>query len=157
MQKSRGFTLIELMVTIVVLAIIAVMAAPSFSNILLKQNLKKSTQELANVLVQARAKAALERKEITVNLNVTNIADKNVALKDTTNTDFTTLNWMPSGKAILESDSPTSITFLSTGLIKGASTDTSFTVCEKTSGSLSKTITISKMGTIQQVVEGTCS
>ncbi|MCJ8161402.1 GspH/FimT family pseudopilin [Acinetobacter zhairhuonensis] len=157
MHKIRGFTLIELMVTIAVLAIIAMIAAPSFSDLLLKQNLKKSSQELANVLVQARAKAALERKEITVNLNTTNIADKNLALKDTTNTDFTTLNWMPSGKAILKTGSPTTITFLSTGLIKGVNSDTSFVICEKSSGSLSKTISISKMGTIQQVAEGTCS
>ena len=52
-EKENGFTLIELMVTIAVMAIIAMMAVPSFSNMLLKQNLKKSTQELANVLVQA--------------------------------------------------------------------------------------------------------
>jgi prepilin-type N-terminal cleavage/methylation domain-containing protein len=35
MGKNRGFTLIELMVTIAVLAIIAMMAAPAFSNMAL--------------------------------------------------------------------------------------------------------------------------
>ena len=34
MQKNKGFTLIELMITIAVLAIIATMAAPSFSQML---------------------------------------------------------------------------------------------------------------------------
>lgn len=146
MQKSRGFTLIELMVTIVVLAIIAVMAAPSFSNILLKQNLKKSTQELAEVFTKARAKAAFERRQITVQLNTVEVADTE-----------TQLNWMPNGKAVLKSGSPTTITFLSTGLVKDATSDTSFVVCEHSSGSLSKTVSISKIGTIQQIVEGTCS
>ena len=146
MQKNRGFTLIELLVTISVLAIIAVLAVPSFSNILLKQNLKKSTQQLADVLVQARAKAALERREITVQLNTSAVADS-----------LTQLNWVPEGKAVLKTGSPTSITFLATGLIKSATTDTSFTICEKASGELSKTVSISKMGTIQQITEGTCS
>lgn len=157
MQNSRGFTLIELIVTIVVLAIIATMAAPSMGQMLVKQNLNKSTQELISVLNNARAKAALERKEITVQLNATNVADKDVAQNDTTSTNFTTLNWMPSGKSVLKTGSPTNIIFLPTGLVKDwASTNSSFIVCEKTSGSLSKTVSISRMGTIQQVVEGTC-
>ena len=146
MRTNRGFTLIELMVTIAVLAIIAMMAAPSFKDLILKQNLKKSSQELAEVLTKARAKAALERREVTVQLNTSVVADTD-----------TQLNWMPEGKAILKTGSPTSITFLATGLIKNASTDTSFIVCEKASGSISKTISISKMGTIQQIAEGTCS
>ena len=146
MQNSRGFTLVELMVTIAVFAIIAMLAVPSFNNILLKQNLKKSTQELASVLVQARSKAALERREVTVQLNTSAIADS-----------LTQLNWMPEGKAVLKTGSPTSITFLASGLIKNATTDTTFTICEKTSGELSRTVSISRMGTIQQITEGTCS
>ena len=47
-NKQKGFTLIELMVTIAVMAIIAMMAAPSFNEINSNQNLKKST----NTLVQ---------------------------------------------------------------------------------------------------------
>ena len=146
MRRSRGFTLIELLVTIAVLVIIAMLAAPSFKDLMLKQNLKKSSQELAEVLTKARAKAALERRQITVQLNTAEVADTE-----------TQLNWMPNGKAVLKSGSATTITFLSTGLVKDATSDTSFVVCEQTSGSLSKTVSISKMGTIQQIAEGTCS
>jgi prepilin-type N-terminal cleavage/methylation domain-containing protein len=146
MRRSRGFTLIELLVTIAVLVIIAMLAAPSFKDLMLKQNLKKSSQELAEVLTKARAKAALERRQITVQLNTAEVADTE-----------TQLNWMPNGKAVLKSGSPTTITFLSTGLVKDATSDTAFVVCEQSSGSLSKTVSISKMGTIQQIAEGTCS
>ena len=144
MRTDQGFTLIELIVTIAVVAIIAMIAAPSMSQLLVKQNLNKSTNELVHVLTEARAKAALDRKEIKVGF-IASIVDAD-------------LNWTPSGDAVLKSGSPTSIIFLPTGLVKDwASTNSSFIVCEKTSGSLSKTVSISKMGTIQQVVEGTCS
>lgn len=63
MQKRyKGFTLIELMVTIAIMVIIATMAAPSFNNIILKQNLNKSTRDLVIVLQKARSKAALEEE-----------------------------------------------------------------------------------------------
>lgn len=145
-RKEQGFTLIELMVTIAVMAILATMAAPSMGNFLLKQNLNKSAQELIAVLNQARAKAALDRREITVQLNTSAVANT-----------VTQLNWMPSGKATLKTGAPTNLVFLPTGLVKNATSDISFTICEKTSGSLSKTVKISRMGTIQQIVEGTCT
>jgi prepilin-type N-terminal cleavage/methylation domain len=63
MQKNNGFTLIELMVTIAVMAIIAMLAAPSFGDMIVRQNLKKSTNELIGVLNQTRAKAVLERRK----------------------------------------------------------------------------------------------
>ena len=106
-QKENGFTLIELMVTIAIAAIIATMAAPSMGQWLVRQNLSKSTQELISVLNNARTKAALERKEITVQLNTSAVADTT-----------SQLNWMPSGKAVLKTGSPTSIVFLPTGLVK---------------------------------------
>ena len=39
MQLKRGFTLVELMVTIAVVAIITTIAIPSFQNMILRQNL----------------------------------------------------------------------------------------------------------------------
>lgn len=50
MQKEKGFTLIELMVTIAVLAIVASIAAPSFGNLLIKENLKTTAYNIRDTL-----------------------------------------------------------------------------------------------------------
>lgn len=148
MKKNKGFTLIELMVTIAVLAIIAGMAAPSFGDMIVRQNLKKSTNELIGVLNQTRARAALERREVEVQLSRTEVTTL------PQNTD-TVQYWMPYGSVTLMPVSPVSITYGINGGVVGAVTDTSFILCA-TPGGISQTISISRMGTIQQVVEGTC-
>ncbi|WP_313033782.1 GspH/FimT family pseudopilin [Acinetobacter sp.] len=145
-KKQQGFTLIELMITISIFAIIATMAAPSFGDMMLSQNLNKSTQDLILTLNEARSKAALERRPVKVQLNLST-----TPINNTDNQ----LNWMPAGKAILKSGSPTSITFQITGLVD-ANTDTVFEICNKAGGTKSKRVSVSKMGTIQQTVEGTC-
>ncbi|OTG63925.1 type II secretion system protein GspH [Acinetobacter sp. ANC 4470] len=146
-KKNQGFTLIELMVTIAVMAIIAMMAAPSFGDMVLSQNLNRSAQDLILTLNEARSKAALERRNIEVNLFV----DEHNSLPINTPG---IVNWKPKGKAILQS--ATSITFDITGVVSGASTDTTFQICDQSGGVKSKIISISKMGTIQQTTEGTC-
>ncbi|WP_104511336.1 MULTISPECIES: GspH/FimT family pseudopilin [Acinetobacter] len=148
MRKSQGFTLIELMVTIAVLAIVAMIAAPSFGNMLTQQNLKKSTNELIGVLNQARAKAVVERRNIDVEL----LAVESTTLPENTDEQ---MNWMPYGSVHLLVSSPTSIRYGFHGGVVGATADTSFTLCAE-SGGKSQTVSVSKMGTIQQVVEGTC-
>jgi len=145
-QKNKGFTLIELMVTIAVLGIIATIAAPSFSNLLEKQNLNRSTQELIGQLNSARSKAVLERREVTVRLNSLDA--------DTPNR----LNWSPRGQAVLKTGSPTTITFQLSGGIQDFAADISgqpFIICNESGGNKSKNISLSLMGTIQ-VTEGTC-
>jgi len=162
MQKNRGFTLIELMVTIAVLAVIAMMAVPSFGDMFQRQNLNKSTQELVLTLNKARSVAVLERRVIEVKLATTSTADQVV---DTVKK----LNWSPSGKSILKTGSVDSIFFGISGgvfvtdpndatLMIPATADTVFTVCNTyiNNNKNAKKITVSRMGTIQPIIEGAC-
>ena len=147
MRFKSGFTLIELMVTIAVLAIVATISAPSFSNMITHQNLKKSTNELIGVLNQARSKSVLERRSIEVELK------EKEEKAQLINTDIK-MHWMPQGSIYLE-DSSTAIHYGLNGGINNATGDTIITLCSLSKGK-SQIINISRMGNIQQVTEGTC-
>lgn len=155
MRSVRGFTLIELMVTIGVMAIITVMAVPSFTNMLLRQNLNASTRSLVITLEKARSKAALERRLVTVALN-SSAADTD-----------STLNWQPSGKSALISTT-TSITFRADGMVQDPTTtaaplsaDMPLVLCDQAQAQAqySKRIILSRMGVVQQgdLVTGNCN
>lgn len=66
MHKSRGFTLIELMVTIAVMAVVASIAAPSFSDMLKSYKLNQSTEQMMQALKEGRSRAAAARAMVVV-------------------------------------------------------------------------------------------
>ena len=166
MRSVRGFTLVELMITIGVMAIIAVMAVPSFTNMLLKQNLNKSTRDLVIVLEKARSKAALERRTVTVTLNSSS-ADTDSTLNSSSADTDSTLNWAASGKAALVSTT-TSIVFRSDGMVQDPTTttallnsDLTLVLCDQAQAQAqySKRIILSRIGVVQQrdLVTGNCN
>ena len=65
-DPNSGFTLIELMVTIVVLAVIVSIAAPSISTQLANQRVKSTTATLINALKEAKAESVIRRQPVTV-------------------------------------------------------------------------------------------
>ena len=65
-NSKSGFTLIELMVTIVVLGVIASIAAPSISTQLANQRVKSTTATLINALREAKAESVIRRQPVTV-------------------------------------------------------------------------------------------
>jgi type IV fimbrial biogenesis protein FimT len=61
-----GFTLIELMVTISLIAILLALAVPSLQNLVRKAQLRSTTQELAAALVYARSEAIKRGLPVTM-------------------------------------------------------------------------------------------
>ena len=153
MQKYKGFTLIELMVTIAVIAIIAGMAAPLMNNMLLNQNLNKSTNTLISVINEARAQAVLNRQNVEVNLSLSTVTPSSTEKEKMRNKLL--FAWSPSGKSELKT-SVSPIVFDMTGRMSSSMTDVVIEICNESSGDKSKKITISRMGIIQQLAEGTC-
>ncbi|HYP82901.1 GspH/FimT family pseudopilin [Variovorax sp.] len=67
----RGFTLVELMVTVIVLSILAVVAYPSFSGFIQNGQIRASAESLMSGLQLARAEAI--RRNVTVALKLENM------------------------------------------------------------------------------------
>lgn len=61
MNKNKGFTLIELMITIAILAIIATMAVPSFTQTIRKNQLIRDTRDFVDLLVETRSEAIFKQ------------------------------------------------------------------------------------------------
>lgn len=64
--QDRGLTLIELMITISILAILMALAVPSFQSMIASSNLSSATNDLTNTLAQARSNAIRRGARVTV-------------------------------------------------------------------------------------------
>lgn len=65
-HSSRGFTLIELMVTIAVLAILMAMAAPSFNDFFQRYRLRGAADDVATLMAVARSEAVARNRNVAI-------------------------------------------------------------------------------------------
>ena len=65
-QRQRGLTLVELMVTIAVIAILATTAVSTMSNMRAKQQVIAAAEEVASVLIRVKALARKQSSDIDV-------------------------------------------------------------------------------------------
>jgi len=85
-DPSQGFTLLELMIVIAVVAILVTIGTPSFQFILDKNRLKGAAEELVQQLQLARAEAIKQNKQVQVVFKkVTGETDWCYGLDDTSN------------------------------------------------------------------------
>lgn len=68
-MKHQGFTLLELAATIVIVAILATIAIPSFLGSVERNKLRSSSEELYHTLYTARSKAVTDQQLIYLSFN----------------------------------------------------------------------------------------
>lgn len=147
MKYLSGFTLIELMVTIAVIAIIATMAAPSMANFINSSRVNSESRNFSMAMSEARSNAVLTNKQTTIHIGK---EDPQTSVAGTAITEF---YWSPNSKVTFASDE-TEIVYLPSGVIKGATTDLEFEFCAGESGSK---VTFSNQGGLKLISQGSCA
>ena len=150
-MTSSGFTLIELMVTIAVLAIIVGIAAPSISTQLANQRVKSTTATLANALKEAKAESIIRRQKITLTYANTS-TPKVITITAPGSTIITSYSY--NSRSVIKPDIATPTTFEPS---KWVTTAFTYTVCDNYSGATSRQIEVDKVANITIKVGGTCS
>ena len=155
-NHSAGFTLIELMVTIAVLAIIVSIAAPNISTQLANQRVKATAVTLENALKEAKAESVIRRQNVTVaydsTANTITLTGNNSAVISTYS--------INNSSSVSQSITPTSVTavvFEPNKMINGANTKVTYSICD--SGSTKETkrqVVINKIANISLKNAGSC-
>lgn len=66
-QAIRGFTLIELMIVVAIIAIIAAMAVPAFNGLVAKNKVKAAAEDIYGLVLQGKSEAPIRDLDISVN------------------------------------------------------------------------------------------
>lgn len=66
LERSRGFTLVELMVTIAILAILLGIALPDFRQMLASERVRSANSDMFSALIMARSEAIKRNSPVTI-------------------------------------------------------------------------------------------
>ncbi|WP_180177033.1 Tfp pilus assembly protein FimT/FimU [Acinetobacter sp. YH12039] len=142
MQKNNGFTLIELMVIIAILAIVASVAAPSFQSIIQNNELKQGSHKLLIALNDAKNNARLTRQVSVLKLDSSYSVPATAKSFDVSAGLGTNLELEKDVKAI---------SFLANGQIQTEEAEYPICIAVKHSKSLKvESLTISQLGLVTQ-------
>ncbi|MBD9499202.1 GspH/FimT family pseudopilin [Pseudomonas sp. BGr12] len=142
---SPGFTLVELMVTLAVLAILSTLAAPMFGDLIQRSKVDAASGELAHLLQYARSEAITRASAVTITASSGNwVGALSVATSSETLRQYGS-EGINGGSAVTATGSASSLTFRAAGTLNGAAQ--SIRLCPS-SGSSGRLLSISSSGQI---------
>lgn len=152
--RTAGFTLIELMVVVSIIAIGAALAAPSFTQMIANYRVRSGAESMMNGLNYARAEAVRRNTAVSFALvtggsgwNVSQVSPSAV-LQSRSNNDSL-------GLTVGSSNASTSVTFLPTGLVQTGTQLTQINVSSSATGTNTRRINIYGGGLIRMCDPGT--
>jgi len=155
-EPSSGFTLIELMVTIVVLGIIVAIAAPNISTQLANQRVKSTTATLVNALKEAKIESVIRRQPITVSFANDSSGTGTINIASTVNISSYSYDAKSTIEAIntIDESVATTITFEPS---KRVDTGLTYTICDSNESASPRQITVSAVANISSQLGRSCS
>lgn len=152
-KNSAGFTLIELMVTIAVLAIIVSIAAPNMSTQLANQRVKSTTATIENALKEAKAESVIRRQDVTLTYNS---ASTPKTLTLTANgTELSKFSIAGQSTVTITPTTATGVIFRSNKTISGSSSVV-YTICDSNNKAAPRQIEVSTIANISHKPGGSC-
>ncbi|OUR73993.1 hypothetical protein A9Q78_01885 [Methylophaga sp. 41_12_T18] len=167
--NHQGFTLIELIITLSIAAILMAIAAPSFSGIIQNNRMTTQYNELLASLSLARSEAIKRTQRVTVCQSSTNnscggdssswhsgwivFVDENADNTRDAGEDILRANSVLAGNNTLSYGARTRVGFDSDGLASGGSNGT-FTLCDSRGDSNRQGLVISPTGRARPAVSG---
>src|SRR5690554_7277852 len=144
MKYSRGFTLIELMIVLALLAIVATVALPGFTNLIESSRITSTTNSLVGLLNFARSEAIRHGRTIAV-VPIGGDYANGVAVQ-VGGGDLRTIEGPP-GNLTIAMTAGAALSFRANGL-SGQPNDVSYQVCGE-SGNRGTQITVTQGGQIR--------
>ncbi|WP_020410263.1 GspH/FimT family pseudopilin [Hahella ganghwensis] len=161
-MKQKGFTLVELMVTIVVLALVLTVGVPSFQSMIVSNSVTADRDILFNALIYARGEAVNRGEMVTV-CKSSDLADCSTTTSwgngwivfidedddgsvDTGETILRVGEALDASVSASTSPSVDRVTFTSRGQLSGSSTATTFTFSHSSGTSYDKSVGVSSTG-----------
>jgi type IV fimbrial biogenesis protein FimT len=151
-RPASGFTLIELMVVVAILAIITTAAAPSFRSFLEGQRVKGMAYDLTADLMLARSEALKRNASVSI---VRSGDDWGQGWTTATVAVPAVISIRNASLGVLVSDAPASITFDVNGRVSSPSTEVRMTL-SGSSGGTSRCVEISPSGRARSSI-GACT
>jgi len=157
---SSGFTLIELMVTIAVLAIIVSIAAPNISTQLANQRVKSTASVIETALKEAKAESIIKRQNTSVIYNNT-ANPRTITVQNRSGTLLTyNINDRNTVTITTMGSTPVAITTVTFQPNKVIASDESvmYTICDTGSSNIiPRQVSVNKIANISTTNSGSCS
>ncbi|MDF1822497.1 MAG: GspH/FimT family pseudopilin [Alcanivoracaceae bacterium] len=147
-NRQRGFSFIELMLTVAIFAIIVSIGLPAFNDATANSNLRSATMDMVTTINTARAQAVTLRQEIT--LRPIDNADwvNGWVLEYPAGSTEEDQQFVPDSRVqITEANGLTNIRFLTSGLV---SDPMDFTICDYRAGETGRQLQVSKLARVER-------